>query len=87
MGEQAGAELDRPTPAEFATLQRLNVAYRGRSGSVSLAVKGATTHDVLAALGAAGSRRATSTEALRQVARIARFRLKPVVVAPGKLAA
>jgi len=87
MGEQAGAGLDRLTPAEFATLERLNAAYREAFGfPFLLAVKGATTHDVLAALERRrhASRDEEFAEALRQVARIARFRLESLVVAPGK---
>jgi len=78
-GEQAGAGLDRLTPAEFERLGRLNHDYRERFGFPFLyAVTGATTHDILDAL----ERRRRSTredefaEALRQVARIARFRLE-----------
>jgi len=78
-GEQAGAGLDRLTPAEFERLGRLNHDYRERFGFPFLyAVTGATTHDILEAL----ERRRRSTredefaEALRQVARIARFRLE-----------
>lgn len=81
-GEQAGAGLDRLTPAEFERLERLNQDYRERFGFPFLfAVKGATTHDILAAL----ERRRLATrddefaEALRQVARIARFRLETLL--------
>jgi 2-oxo-4-hydroxy-4-carboxy-5-ureidoimidazoline decarboxylase len=81
-GEQAGAGLDRLTPIEFERLERLNRDYRERFGFPFLfAVKGATTHDILAAL----ERRRLSThddefaEALRQVARIARFRLETLL--------
>ena len=81
-GEQAGAGLDRLTPSEFERLQQLNREYRETFGFPFLfAVKGATTHDVLAAL--ERRRRATRdeefAEALRQVARIARFRLKGLI--------
>ena len=51
VGEQAGAGLDRLTPAEFERLQQLNHDYREAFGFPFLfAVKGATKHDVLAAL-------------------------------------
>jgi len=77
-GEQAGAGLDRLTPAESERLQQLNRDYRERFGFPFLfAVKGATMHEVLAAL---EQRRRSARdeefgEALRQVARIVRFRL------------
>ena len=77
--EQVGAGLDRLSPVEFETLQRLNREYRGTFGFPFLyAVKGAAAADILAAL----ERRRTADyddeldEALRQVSRIARFRLE-----------
>jgi 2-oxo-4-hydroxy-4-carboxy-5-ureidoimidazoline decarboxylase len=80
--EQAGAGLDRLTLAEFDELQRLNAAYRARFGfPFLLAVKGSTKYDVLRALQA----RIEATpedeyrEALRQVFRIARFRLEDLI--------
>jgi len=81
-GEQAGAGLDRLTPAEFARLQRLNREYRETFGFPFLfAVKGATRDEVLAAL--ERRRRVTRddefAEALRQVARIVRFRLESLL--------
>ena len=78
-GEQQGAGLDRLTPDELARLQRLNTDYRDRFGFPFLfAVKGSTRHDVLAALERRGtqSRDEELAEALRQVERIARFRLE-----------
>jgi 2-oxo-4-hydroxy-4-carboxy-5-ureidoimidazoline decarboxylase len=81
-GEQAGAGLDRLTPDEFERLQRLNRDYRDRFGFPFLfAVKGATKHDVLAALERRlpSARDAEFEEALRQVARIIRFRLEAFV--------
>jgi 2-oxo-4-hydroxy-4-carboxy-5-ureidoimidazoline decarboxylase len=84
-GEQAGAGLDRLTPSEFDRLRELNTAYRERFGfPFLLAVKASTKHDVLAALAA----RLPATvdeefaEALRQVSRIAWFRLQDVVTQP-----
>lgn len=81
-GEQSGAGLDRLTPAEFDELQRLNAAYRARFGfPFLLAVKRSTKYDVLRALQA----RIEATpgdeyrEALRQVYRIARFRLEDLI--------
>jgi OHCU decarboxylase len=80
--EQAGAGLDSLTPGEFEQFHRLNAAYRGRFGfPFLLAVKGSTKHDILRALQA----RMEATpedefrEALRQVYRIARFRLEDLV--------
>jgi 2-oxo-4-hydroxy-4-carboxy-5-ureidoimidazoline decarboxylase len=78
-GEQTGAGLDHLSRDEFDRLQRLNTAYRERFGFPFLfAVKGSTRHDVLAAL----ERRLGCSvveefdEALRQVYRIAEFRLR-----------
>jgi 2-oxo-4-hydroxy-4-carboxy--5-ureidoimidazoline (OHCU) decarboxylase len=83
--EQAGAGLDSLTGEELDRLRALNGAYREKFGFPFLfAVKGSTTHDVLNAL----ERRLTSTrdaeqqEALRQVYRIARFRLEETVGQP-----
>ena len=78
-GEQAGAGLDRLTPTSSSGCEQLNTAYREKFGFPFLfAVKGSTKHDVLAALAA----RLPATpdeefaEALRQVSRIAWFRLQ-----------
>lgn len=82
IGEQAGAGLDRLSPEDFAELQRLNTAYRTRFGFPFLfAVRGATSAQVLAALGARidATADAEFREALTQVARIARFRLEETV--------
>jgi 2-oxo-4-hydroxy-4-carboxy-5-ureidoimidazoline decarboxylase len=80
--EQAGAGLDSLTPSEFERLQRLNAAYRSRFGfPFLLAVKGSTKHDVLRALQARieSSPEDEYREALRQVYRIARFRLEELI--------
>jgi len=80
--EQAGAGLDRLTPLQFDTLQRLNREYRERFDFPFLiAVKGSTVAEILAAL---DSRRQAGQdeefdEALRQVSRIARFRLETML--------
>lgn len=81
-GEQAGAGLDRLTSAEYLRLMDLNNAYRDKFGFPFLyAVKGSDKAAVLEAL----ERRLSSNredefqEALRQVYRIARFRLESVV--------
>ena len=82
LSEQAGAGLERLTPAEFDTLHRLNAAYREKFGFPFLyAVKGSTKHDILNAL---ETRLALApdeelNEALRQVSRIARFRLEEML--------
>jgi 2-oxo-4-hydroxy-4-carboxy-5-ureidoimidazoline decarboxylase len=82
VGEQAGAGLDRLSAAQFNQLQALNRAYRDKFGFPFLyAVKGSTATDIIDAL----ERRIDSDhdaefdEALRQVARIAGFRLNEVV--------
>ena len=82
IGEQAGAGLDRLTADEFERLQRMNAAYRETFGFPFLfAVKGATKYDVLDAL----DRRLGASvddefaEALRQVSRIAAFRLHDLI--------
>jgi len=80
--EQAGAGLDSLTPSEFEQLHRLNAAYRTRFGfPFLLAVKGSTKHDVLRALQARmeSAPEDEYREALRQVYRIARFRLEDLI--------
>jgi len=80
--EQAGVGLDRLTPSEFEQLQRLNAAYRTRFGfPFLLAVKDSTTHDILRALQARmeSAPEDEFREALRQVYRIARFRLEGLI--------
>ena len=81
-GEQEGAGLDRLTPSEFDRLRELNTSYREKFGFPFLfAVKGRTKRDVLAALAARLQATADEefAEALRQVSRIAWFRLQDVV--------
>ena len=80
--EQAGAGLDRLTPQEFELLQEMNSAYRNKFGFPFLfAVMGSTKHDVLRALEErlGASPEEEYEEALRQVQRIARFRLEEIV--------
>lgn len=80
--EQAGAGLDSLTAEEFERLGRLNAAYRDAFGFPFLyAVKGSTKRDILRALEARlpSSREQELAEALRQVARIARFRLEELI--------
>jgi 2-oxo-4-hydroxy-4-carboxy-5-ureidoimidazoline decarboxylase len=79
VGEQAGAGLDSLTAREFETLRDLNLAYRTKFGFPFLyAVRGAGKQQILAALerrfGSDGE--AEFREALRQVYRIAGFRLE-----------
>ena len=80
--EQAGAGLDSLTLGEFEQLQSLNSAYRDRFGfPFLLAVKGSTKHDILRALQARmeATPEDECREALRQVYRIARFRLEDLI--------
>jgi len=84
-GEQAGAGLDSLTATEFDRLQQLNAAYRARFGFPFLfAVGGSTKHDVLDALATrlSATPDAEFAEALRQVSRIAQFRLQDAVSPP-----
>ena len=81
-GEQAGAGLQELTAEEFVRLERLNRAYQEKFNFPFLfAVKGSTKYDILQAL----ERRLENpgdvefTEALRQVYRIAEFRLRDTV--------
>ncbi len=80
--EQKGAGLDRLTAEEFAKFHRLNDAYKAKFDfPFILAVRGHDKHSILAAfetrlLNDAESERA---EALRQIARIAGFRLADLI--------
>ncbi len=77
--EQAGAGLDHLTPPEFERLQRLNAEYRDKFGFPFIfAVKGSTKHDILRALEQRLEEDPEQEfrEALRQVFRIARFRIE-----------
>jgi 2-oxo-4-hydroxy-4-carboxy-5-ureidoimidazoline decarboxylase len=80
--EQAGAGLRHLEPDEFDRFQRLNASYRGRFGFPFLfAVKGSTKYDILRALEQRlqAPPEAEYEEALRQVYRIAEFRLRDAV--------
>ena len=82
VGEQAGAGLDRLTPVEFESLQRLNTAYREKFGFPFIyAVKGSTKHDILRALAdrVSGDPAAEHATALSQIYRIAQFRLEDTI--------
>lgn len=77
--EQAGAGLDRLTPAEFARFTALNDAYKARHGIPFIfAVRGATKDQILAGfesrIGLAPDEEFRT--ALGQVERIIRFRLE-----------
>ena len=81
--EQGGIGLDRLTQEEFKELQRLNNSYRDKFGFPFLfAVKGSTKHDILRALRARldSGTEEEYTEALRQVYRIAGFRIEDSVL-------
>ena len=81
-GEQAAAGLDSLGTEAFARLQRLNAEYREKFGyPFLLAVKGRTSDQVLDALARRlpNDPREEFAEALRQVERIARFRLEETV--------
>lgn len=80
--EQIRAGLDALTGEQVERLRALNAAYREKFGFPFLyAVKGSTIHEILDEI----ARRLASTpdaehqEALRQVYRIARFRLEEIV--------
>jgi 2-oxo-4-hydroxy-4-carboxy-5-ureidoimidazoline decarboxylase len=82
IGEQASAGLDRLTPGDFERLQKLNADYRAKFEFPFLfAVKGSTPAQILDALQERLPRNAGTEfeEALRQVARIARFRLEETI--------
>lgn len=76
--EQAGAGLDQCSPEEFEAFHRLNAAYNARFGfPFIVAVKGMSRRDILDAFEArlANGPEAEFAEALRQIHRIAGFRL------------
>jgi OHCU decarboxylase len=78
-GEQSAVGLDQLTSEEFERLHRLNAAYREKFGYPFLfAVKGSDKHQILEALESRLTRALQQEfdEALRQVYRIARFRLQ-----------
>ena len=80
--EQSGAGLDRLTPFQYERLLAQTSEYRRRFGFPFLyAVKGSTIDEILAALDErmASDPAAEFNEALRQVMRIARFRLDATV--------
>ncbi|NBB14367.1 2-oxo-4-hydroxy-4-carboxy-5-ureidoimidazoline decarboxylase [Caulobacter sp. SLTY] len=84
--EQSGAGLDQCSPEEFAAFQRLNAAYNARFGfPFIVAVKGMTRADILAAFEQRldNDPETEFAEALRQIHRIARFRLDDLFKDPA----
>ena len=82
--EQAGAGLDRLTPAEFERFTQLNAAYRERFGIPFIfAVKGATKDMILAAFEEriANGPEVEHRNAIDNVCRIMRFRIEDRVAA------
>lgn len=82
--EQAGAGLSACSPEEFAKLQTLNAAYATKFGfPFVLAVKGHNRTSVIAALEQRGNNSAEHERgvALREIGRIAAFRLADLVEA------
>ncbi len=76
--EQAGAGLDRLTPAEHARFTELNDAYQARFGfPFIIAVKGLNRHDILAAFEkrVGNAQEEEFATACAQVERIVRLRL------------
>jgi OHCU decarboxylase len=83
--EQSGAGLDRCTPEEFDAFQRLNGAYNARFGfPFIVAVKGMDRRQILDAFEARlnNDPETEFAEALRQIHRIARFRLEDLTSRP-----
>jgi len=82
VGEQSGAGLDRLSRQEYDALIDLNRRYRERFGFPFLfAVKGSNRHDILRALEqrVGAPQQDEFQEALRQVYRIASFRLEEAI--------
>ena len=80
--EQARAGLDQCTPAEFERFRQLNAGYQQKFRfPFILAVKGRTRAEILAAFEQRleNTPEAEFDEALNQIARIARLRLKDLV--------
>jgi OHCU decarboxylase len=79
MKEQAGSGLDACTPEEFAAFQQLNAAYNARFGfPFIIAVKGMSRQAILAAFEQRlhNDPATEFAEAMRQIHRIAAFRLE-----------
>ena len=81
--EQRGAGLDQCSPEQFAEITRLNADYDARFGfPFILAVKGHTRDSIIANMRAriGHDRDAEIAEALKQIERIAGFRLEALVL-------
>lgn len=81
--EQRGAGLDQCTPEEFARITRLNDDYQRRFGfPFILAVRGHTRQSIIDTMAARIARTHDEeiAEALRQIERIAAFRLADMIV-------
>ena len=82
--EQRGAGLDQCSPEEYRRLHELNAAYQARFGfPFILAVRGHTRASILDAMAQRldNGREAEIDEALRQIERIAQFRLADMISA------
>ena len=80
--EQSGAGLDRCSPEEYTQLTALNRTYGAKFGfPFIVAVRGHTRSSIIADLAARLERtpEAERAEALRQIERIARFRLNDLL--------
>lgn len=80
--EQRGAGLDQCSPDEFARITELNDAYQQRFGfPFILAVRGHSRDSIIANMAQrlANAPAHEHDEALRQIARIARFRLSDLI--------
>lgn len=80
--EQSGAGLNQCTPEEFARLQQLNDAYRNKFGfPFILAVRGHTRHTIIENFEQRldNTREQERAECLKQIFRIAQFRLEDLV--------
>ena len=81
-GEQKGAGLDQCSAAEYARLTALNAAYRERFGfPFIVAVRGHTRQSIIDAMAERlqHAREAEIAEALRQIGRIAAWRLADLI--------
>lgn len=82
LSEQQGAGLDQCSPDEFARINALNDAYQQRFGfPFILAVRGHGRDSIIANMAERLNNAPTHEhdEALRQIARIARFRLSDLI--------
>ncbi|ATE60194.1 2-oxo-4-hydroxy-4-carboxy-5-ureidoimidazoline decarboxylase [Thauera sinica] len=85
-GEQRGAGLDQCSKEELQRLRRLNEDYRARFGfPFVIAVKGLTRHQIMDAVEArlANDRDTEFSACLREIGKIARFRLDAMFGAQG----